>query len=76
MNAKPIKEILEALQRKNFFWIWDHEKAVARRMTCWDTQPSFIEGFIHELKTALSLYENTEMGVNSKLIYSFHSKDA
>lgn len=46
----PSMEILRKLQKKSFFWIWDHERAVARWMTSWDTEASFIESFIQELK--------------------------
>ncbi|HSX12423.1 MAG TPA: beta-eliminating lyase-related protein [Rhabdochlamydiaceae bacterium] len=46
----PSMRILEKLQKKSFFWIWDHEQVVARWMTSWDTEPSFVEAFIVELK--------------------------
>jgi threonine aldolase len=46
----PSMEVLQKLQKKSFFWIWDHEKAVARFMTSWDTEPKFVEEFIVELK--------------------------
>jgi len=46
----PSMEMLHKLQRKSFFWIWDHERAVARWMTSWDTEPDFIEAFIFDLK--------------------------
>jgi threonine aldolase len=49
----PSVEILHKLQKKSFFWIWDHERAVARWMTSWDTDPLFVEAFIAELKTTL-----------------------
>lgn len=49
----PSLEILKKLQKKSFFWIWDHEQYVARWMTSWDTQPMFIEAFIAELKNHL-----------------------
>jgi threonine aldolase len=46
----PSIDVLHRLQKKSFFWTWDHEQAVARWMTSWDTEPSFIESFISELK--------------------------
>ncbi|MBX7067278.1 MAG: low specificity L-threonine aldolase [Parachlamydiales bacterium] len=46
----PSIDVLEKLQKKSFFWVWDHEKAVARWMTSWDTEPAFVESFIEELK--------------------------
>jgi len=49
----PSMEVLHKLQKKSFFWIWDHERAVARWMTSWDTEPSFVEAFIAELKTLI-----------------------
>lgn len=51
----PSLEILQKLQKKSFFWIWDHESRVARFMTSWDTEPSSIETFVNELKI---LFEN------------------
>ena len=45
----PSMEILHKLQRESFFWIWDHERAVGRLMTSWDTEPAFVEAFICEL---------------------------
>ena len=49
----PSMEVLQALQKKSFFWIWDHEKVVARWMTSWDTEPAFVEMFIAGLKTLI-----------------------
>jgi threonine aldolase len=49
----PSMEVMQKLQKKSFFWIWDHEKVVARWMTSWDTEPSFVEAFIGELKTMI-----------------------
>ncbi len=49
----PSLEILQKLQKKSFFWIWDNEQIIARWMTSWDTQPAFIEAFIAELKNSL-----------------------
>jgi threonine aldolase len=49
----PSMEILHKLQKRCFFWIWDHERVVARWMTSWDTEPTFIETFIQELKQLL-----------------------
>ncbi|MBS3904927.1 MAG: low specificity L-threonine aldolase [Simkania sp.] len=46
--------VLKKLQEKQFFWIWDVEKSVARWMTSWDTQPEHIEAFVKELKILLS----------------------
>ncbi|MBU6447056.1 MAG: threonine aldolase, partial [Verrucomicrobia bacterium] len=46
----PSMDILQRLQKKSFFWIWDYEKAVARWMTSWDTDPAFVDTFIAELK--------------------------
>lgn len=50
----PSMEILKELQKKSFFWIWDHERVVARWMTSWDTEPSFVEAFIREIGLSLS----------------------
>jgi threonine aldolase len=49
----PSLDILHNLQKKSFFWIWNHEQCVARWMTSWDTQPAFVEAFIAELKKNL-----------------------
>ncbi len=49
----PSIEVLQKLQKKSFFWIWDYERAVARWMTSWDTEPLFVEAFIAELKTII-----------------------
>jgi len=49
----PSMEVLQKLQKKSFFWIWDHERAVARWMTSWDTEPAFVETFITELKNLI-----------------------
>jgi threonine aldolase len=49
----PSMEILKALQKKSFFWIWDHERAVARWMTSWDTEPSFVEALMREIGLSL-----------------------
>ena len=46
----PSLEILHKLQKQSFFWIWDHERAVARWMTSWDTKPSFVEEFVQKVK--------------------------
>lgn len=46
----PSMKVLKALQKKSFFWTWDHDLAVARFMTSWDTQASSIESFVEELK--------------------------
>ncbi|MDE3046092.1 MAG: threonine aldolase [Verrucomicrobiota bacterium] len=43
-------KVLEQMQQKSFFWIWDEEKSVARWMTSWDTQPEFIERFVEILR--------------------------
>ncbi len=49
----PSMEILQKLQKKSFFWIWDYEKCVARWMTSWDTEPKDVDAFIGELKKLL-----------------------
>lgn len=49
----PSLDILHQLQKKHFFWIWDHEHIVARWMTSWDTEPTLIDTFIHELKALI-----------------------
>ncbi len=49
----PSMEVLQKLQKKSFFWIWDYERSVARFMTSWDTEPSFVEAFIADLKTLI-----------------------
>lgn len=46
----PSMELLQKLQKKSFFWVWDPERAVARWMTSWDTEPAFIDSFIQEIK--------------------------
>ena len=46
----PSIEVLHKLQKKSFFWTWDYERAVARWMTAWDTEPAFVETFIAQLK--------------------------
>lgn len=50
----PSLQILQQLQKKSFFWIWDQDKAVARWMTSWDTEPAFIEAFVQELGDCLN----------------------
>ncbi len=47
----PSMEIMQELQKKSFFWIWNHEKLIARWMTSWDTDPSFISSFVEEIRT-------------------------
>lgn len=49
----PSMEVLQKLQKKSFFWTWDHERSVARWMTSWDTEPLFVEAFIADLKTLI-----------------------
>ena len=49
----PSLEVLHQLQRKSFFWIWDHERAVARWMTAWDTQLDAVDAFLLELKALI-----------------------
>jgi len=49
----PSLEIMEKLQKKSFFWIWDSEQVIARWMTSWDTEAQFIESFVKELKNCL-----------------------
>jgi len=50
----PSMEILKELQKKSFFWIWDQERAIARWMTSWDTEPSFVEAFVREIGLSLT----------------------
>lgn len=47
----PSLSILQELQKKSFFWIWDRERFVARWMTSWDTEPDFVERFVLEIKS-------------------------
>ena len=49
----PSMDVLHKLQKKSFFWIWEHDRVVARWMTAWDTEPAFVETFIRELKTLI-----------------------
>ncbi len=45
----PSMEVVQKLQKKSFFWIWDHERMIVRWMTSWDTEPAFVEAFVREL---------------------------
>lgn len=46
----PSIEILQKLQKKSFFWIWDQKNCVARWMTSWDTESEAVDAFIGELQ--------------------------
>lgn len=46
--------VIKKLQERTFFWIWDQEKSIARFMTGWDTEASFIEKFTADLRELLA----------------------
>lgn len=48
-------EIIEALQEKYWFYIWDHRIGQARWMCAWDTKPEDVEGLLQALREALTL---------------------
>jgi threonine aldolase len=48
-------EIIEALQEKYWFYIWDHRSGQVRWMCAWDTKPEDVEGLLQALREALTL---------------------
>ena len=49
------EEIIEALQEKYWFYIWDHRIGQVRWMCAWDTKPEDVEGLLAALREALTL---------------------
>lgn len=47
------KQVIAKLQKKNFFWVWDEEKGVARWMASWDTKEEHINEFVKEIRGLL-----------------------
>lgn len=46
--VKAPSNILNALQKKYFFWMWDEHNTIGRFMTTWDTSKDLIDGFVDE----------------------------
>jgi threonine aldolase len=47
------REIIEPLQKRYFFYVWDESRSEVRWMTSFDTEPDDIDGFIGVLKSLL-----------------------
>lgn len=48
-------EIIETLQQKYWFYIWDYRTGQVRWMCAWDTTEDDVQGLLSELKTALGV---------------------
>jgi threonine aldolase len=48
-------EIIEVLQEKYWFYVWDYRIGQVRWMCAWDTKPEDVEGLLEELRTALKV---------------------
>jgi threonine aldolase len=48
-------EIIEALQEKYWFYVWDHRTGQVRWMCAWDTKPEDVEGLLQALRAALKV---------------------
>jgi threonine aldolase len=51
------KEIIEPLQKKYFYYVWDEHTGEVRWMTSFDTTAEDIDGFVDELRTLLGNYK-------------------
>jgi threonine aldolase len=51
--AKIPHEAIEKLQRRYFFYVWDHQKNVVRWMTSFNTTEKDVDDFVEALKAAL-----------------------
>jgi len=45
--------VIEELQRRSFFYIWDYQKSIARMMTSFDTEIEDINNLVQTLKSLL-----------------------
>jgi len=48
-------EIIEELQKKYWFYVWDHRTGQVRWMCAWDTKPEDVEGLLNALTEALGV---------------------
>lgn len=48
-------EIIESLQEKYWFYLWDHRIGQVRWMCAWDTKPEDVEGLLQALRVALKV---------------------
>jgi len=48
-------EIIEALQEKYWFYVWDHRTGQVRWMCAWDTKPEDVDGLLQALRAALKV---------------------
>ena len=48
-------EIIEELQKKYWFYLWDHRIGQVRWMCAWDTKPEDVEGLLAALADAVGV---------------------
>jgi len=48
-------EIIETLQEKYWFYLWDHRTGQVRWMCAWDTRPEDVQGLLDALRSALKV---------------------
>ena len=48
-------EIIESLQEKYWFYLWDHRIGQVRWMCAWDTKPEDVQGLLDALRSALKV---------------------
>lgn len=48
-------EIIEALQEKYWFYVWDYRIGQVRWMCAWDTKPEDVQGLLDALRSALKV---------------------
>jgi len=48
-------EIIETLQEKYWFYLWDHRIGQVRWMCAWDTRPEDVQGLLDALRSALKV---------------------
>lgn len=48
--ARIPKEWVKQIKEKYFFYVWDEKTFECRIMTSWDTKPSEVDDFLHQLK--------------------------
>ena len=49
------KEIIEELQKKYWFYVWDHRTGQVRWMCAWDTKPEDVDGLLTALSDAVGV---------------------
>jgi threonine aldolase len=47
-------EIIEEIQKKYRFYVWDYRTGQVRWMCAWDTKPEDVEGLLATLREALN----------------------